>query len=317
MTLPFPKGSNRKRRLLTLWIAARRALGVRRKRSNDGGATSLIQNQQTPTKTLSVSRHVQMGFTAETQERKSWHVSGGCVIGPKHAKTGGHCEDAAAWFCTGDTLFIALADGAGSASHARVGSALAVRVAVEAMMHTHLTGRPITLQAAGQILVSLFESAQNRVCEQAALLGVKPTELSSTLITVLANPQFVLAAQVGDGAVVLGDSDSNVVALTKPTKGEFANETRFLLGASRIDTSICTSAEFRFRYLAAFTDGVERMALQLPSGTPHPGFFVPIFSEMGNLPESKIDKAITKFLNSPTALARSDDDKSLLVAHLS
>jgi len=67
--------------------------------------------------------------------------------------------------------------------------------------------------------------------------------------------------------------------------------------------------------LALMSDGLSRLALQLPAYTPHAPFFIPLWAfaaqaGMGNL----ANQELAAFLASDRVCARTDDDKSLVIA---
>src|SRR4051812_22682401 len=60
-----------------------------------------------------------------------WTVVGASAIGTRHTSTGGHCQDAHAYQHVGKgTLVVAVADGAGSATHAGIGATTTTAAAV-------------------------------------------------------------------------------------------------------------------------------------------------------------------------------------------
>lgn len=248
--------------------------------------------------------------------KPSWRVLGASVAGQRHIQQGRPCEDAAAWFARNDVLFLVVADGAGSARLGRLGSGAAVRAAMHAGLRLCLARRSITAGQAWRIVRAAVQHADRRLHRQAASLGAAPHDLACTLIAVLATPEFVAVAQVGDGAVVVSDGDARLLALTKPAKGEFANETSLLGCDPAVEMSLRGGGEVSFRAVAAFTDGLEQLSLQMPAGTPHAGFFTPLFEGLRTLPTAEADQALRQLLRSPRVAARSDDDKTLLVAQL-
>lgn len=259
---------------------------------------------------------VQAGALEPVVRNGQWRVACASVAGPYHVRQGRACEDTAAWFVWNDVVFLVLADGAGSAAYAQLGSSLATGVAVGLAARHCLTCGSVTGRDACRILRSALHGAERRIRAKAASLGVAPEQFACTFISVLATPRFVAAGQVGDGAVVIGDGGTRLVALTKPAKGEFANETSFLGSNPAIEIAARSAGEIPYRSIAVLTDGLERLSLQMPAGTPHPGFFTPLFSGLRSLNGAEADRALGELLRSERVAARSDDDKTLLVAQI-
>ena len=145
-------------------------------------------------------------------------------------------------------------------------------------------------------------------------MGAEPRDLACTLIVVVASPNFVFAAQIGDGAVVLKDDEGNLHSLTTPTNGEFANET-ILMGCSEtLDIHIRSFAKFKLRSVAVFSDGLQRLSLRMPECEPHAQFFEPLFGRLQHSTEPDMEKFLREFLDSPRVNNRTDDDKTLVAA---
>jgi hypothetical protein len=251
-----------------------------------------------------------------TPERKCWKVAFGCVAGTRHLNQGRNCEDAVGSFVAGQLLGVAIADGAGSAPRGGLGATVAVRAALAAIQHAYLNGDPTTQGAAREILCSAFRCALKSLTDEAARCSLPPSDLACTLIVVISDGSFVAAGQVGDGSVVISDAAPELITLSTPTNGEFANETALLGCGAFVDVKLSV-ANNPIREIAACTDGIQRLALNLPDGTPYAGFFGPLFRGIGELTEVDAERALAAFLLSPPVAARTDDDKTLLVAQIS
>src|SRR5258708_35475626 len=78
------------------------------------------------------------------RREKCWNVAGCSLPGAAHLRKCRDCEDSFGWFIDGDLLCIAVADGAGSAAEAALGSALAVHTAITTVMEMRLAVRDVT-----------------------------------------------------------------------------------------------------------------------------------------------------------------------------
>jgi hypothetical protein len=117
--------------------------------------------------------------------------------------------------------------------------------------------------------------------------------------------------------VVVGDRDGNLIALTAPPFGDYVNETDFLCSPNLLKITQGRYWPIAPRFVAIFSDGLQRLALQMPEADPHPGFFSPLFKFVSETTEpSSAEDQLKTFLQSPRLRARTDDDTTLLLAHL-
>jgi serine/threonine protein phosphatase PrpC len=249
----------------------------------------------------------------------SWRVVAASVTGASHVKTAWPCQDAHQWAeLPGGILVAAVADGAGTASLGDVGAALAAGTAVETI------GR--ALEASGwpsgndeprwrNLLVDALHAARTAVETQAAQQRAAVREFATTLILILAAPRLVAAAQIGDGALVLADGRGQPIALTRPQQGEYINETPFLVSPGALEQVQVAFWRGVPTHLAAFTDGLQSVALKLPEGTPHQPFFDPLFRFVESATDEEEARGkLIGFLASPRLRQRTDDDLTLLLA---
>jgi hypothetical protein len=237
------------------------------------------------------------------------------VRGTSHARTGQECQDAHHWQ-DGEAgwLFAAVADGAGSAELGAVGAETAVKAAVSFLAAGQA---PVPRDEAGwrALLNAALLAARNAVLEQAVVRDTVPRELAATLIVVVASPSLAAAAQIGDGAALLRSTDGRVTALTRPPSDEYINGTTFVVSDDAL-----TSAQHGLwvgyvDQLAILTDGLQRLALSMPEGTPHAPFFAPLFrfvAEATDIEQANV--LLEEFLRSPRITDRTDDDLTLLLA---
>ncbi|HBA3253179.1 TPA: protein-serine/threonine phosphatase PphC, partial [Escherichia coli] len=99
--------------------------------------------------------------------------------------------------------------------------------------------------------------------------------------------------------------------------GEYANMTHFITdedAVSRLETF--TSTE-RAHKVAAFTDGIQRLALNMLDNSPHVPFFTPFFNGLASATQEQLDllpELLKQFLSGPAVNERTDDDKTLALA---
>ena len=67
--------------------------------------------------------------------------------------------------------------------------------------------------------------------------------------------------------------------------------------------------------LAVMSDGLTRLAIKLPADEPHLPFFQPLFAFVAHADEEEqASRHLVDFLTSERVCARTDDDKSLVLA---
>ena len=162
----------------------------------------------------------------------------------------------------------------------------------------------------------VLEAAREAVEREAELQGLTARDLAATLIVLLATEDLVVGAQIGDGAAVVADVDGTLIALTTPQSGEYLNETTFLVSPRAVEQSQTTVWRGRVAYLAAFSDGLQMLALRMSDRTPHAPIFTPLFRFIQE--QQEIDEAgrqLRAFLGSPRIAQRADDDLTLFLAH--
>ncbi len=240
-----------------------------------------------------------------------WRTVGASVAGTSHLAAPARCQDfsAAEVVRGGEVLIAAVADGAGSAPASHHGA----RAAVEAVLAALRAGVEAGAPVGEPELVGALRRARERVLEVAAEYEHPPRDYACTLLVALAAPDATLAAQVGDGAIVLDDGELR--AATWPEQGEYANSTWFLIDDDALEHVQCARAG-PARRLALFSDGLQSLALEYASRSAYAPFFEPFFAHLERSPDADdaIAAELRDYLGSDGVNARTDDDKSLVLA---
>jgi hypothetical protein len=246
-----------------------------------------------------------------------WRVVAASTVGVRHAAAQEVCEDANAHWQDGTGLVLVAADGAGEATRAADGARLAVRAArAEAvgLLGAGAPDRDTAEQGLRQLLLEARRALGLAAAEAPAAGPAALAELATTLTVVVAWPGLLGAVQVGDGAVVLRRENGGLELLLAPEPREYVNETTFLTSPAFPDTAqIVVGDVADVTGIAVMTDGLHRLALDLAAGMPHPPFFDPLFAfarDGGGDPDGELGA----FLASEAVCARTDDDKTLLLA---
>jgi hypothetical protein len=218
------------------------------------------------------------------------------------------------------TLIAAVADGAGSALHADEGADLAVKTVVPALRGALERGEPAAEDTAAwrQLFCDAFERARQAVTGRAAERGINVRELASTLTCAVVTGRMLAVAQIGDGFCVFRAPDGRFSLAVLPDRGEYANETTFLVSPGAVESPMVVCDPQPVRSLILATDGLLRLAFKLPGYEPYAPFFEPIVNVIEGLPDDADEAAVRgrleALLDSDRVNARTDDDKTLVIA---
>ncbi len=144
-------------------------------------------------------------------------------------------------------------------------------------------------------------------------------DYACTVLGAVVGPDDAVYCQVGDGAIVVGNNDGSrgLDWVFWPQHGEFANQTNFVTQHNVEDVLDFERGNGCVNEIALFSDGLERLVLDMSSRTVHAPAFNPIFQWLAQTsPTDAIDTAagIRAYLGSDHINSRTDDDKSLVVA---
>jgi hypothetical protein len=206
---------------------------------------------------------------------------------------------------SGKRLFVALADGAGSARLADEAAKCAVEKSME-LAEKWLTKPFATrlkkhlLLIANLVRVTLEELATERQC---------PLEdLSTTYLLAVAEASFVAAVHVGDGALVVRDENGDTRCICWSERGaKAANLTTCLTAADYYRHLKVQAFHGNIIGIAAMTDGVELQCVGWRDGVCRREFFNPLFRWMASLPEDTRQAAMRSLLENDCRRTTADD----------
>lgn len=242
----------------------------------------------------------------------TWSVLGVSVAGTSHLARDAPCQDYHRHALFGpdeDWLVVAASDGAGSASRSEVGAVLVCEQLVGRIRELD-PDAPLDLDA----VRALFAEVRGVLLDEAGRLSVPPRELACTALLAVVGPGTTVFAQLGDGAIVVGDEGYRRVVFW-PHPEEYANATHFLTDhgfdrAIQFEASTESVSE-----LCVLTDGLQRLALDFTNETTHTPFFDPLFARMRDTADpAALESPLREFLASPRVNERTDDDKTLVLA---
>jgi hypothetical protein len=245
-----------------------------------------------------------------------WCVFGASVQGTSHQANDVPCQDAHAYrVLPRGELVIAVADGAGSSERSEEGSRVAVRQAV-ASLAAAIEGRFVWSQSSLQeAMEEAFRQTRAALDELATREEMELRAFAATLTCAVATDDRLIVGQIGDCVAIAADTFGDLFTVIQPQKGEYASETYFLTGPDALNTVEVKIISRRVKSLALTSDGLTRLAVKLPDYVPAARFFDPLWAfavEAQDVAQAEADLAT--FLASERVCARSDDDKTLVLA---
>jgi hypothetical protein len=246
----------------------------------------------------------------------AWQVIGASVPGAAHQQAGIPCQDAHQVRLSprGD-LLVATADGAGSAARSHDGSRLVVEQVIAALDASISQQRPRDDGGWRQLLNGAFAAAHRALVNYAAAEAAPLEAFATTLTCAVATEGMLICGQVGDGVVVLETADGALRTTVLPQRGDYANETVFLTSPGALEQVALHSEATAARALVVMTDGLLRLAMQLPDYTPLPGFFHPLLAFVAEAEDThQAQHDLATFLASARVSNRTDDDVTLVLA---
>jgi hypothetical protein len=251
-----------------------------------------------------------------------WRYIAASVIGTSHEKTGGACQDANGCqiYASPDgekILAAAVADGAGSAVCAGEGAAITSR-ALLGLIEEHLDSGRTVEQVTSDTVRGWITAIQNLLKEEATAVSRERRDFACTILGLIVSDSYAACLQVGDGVIVLADSEENAYGhVFWPDRGEYANTTHFVTEDDAIEHLQFESINRRVMEAALLTDGLQAIALNYQQRTAHEPFFKGLFAPLRTAEEGcsrELSESLTAFLASPRVNEKTDDDKTLVLA---
>lgn len=248
----------------------------------------------------------------------TWRVVSASEVGTSHVYSDLPCQDS----CFGQVdrltdgqhlLSVFVADGAGTAERGGEGAEVAIEAAAEWVATKVRCGE---FGLSDSIATELLLHVRSRLHAAADLARLKARDFACTFIGVLSSEKGTLVMQIGDGGAVV-DTGAGLEVAVVPMSGEYANMTHFITDEDAVTRLQTRTYPDKALKVAAFTDGIQRLALNLASNTPHEPFFQPFFEGLLKATpdqEDLLQVLLTKFLSSPAVNERTDDDKTLALA---
>lgn len=245
-----------------------------------------------------------------------WTWAAASRRGTAHAQAGERRQDACRVLTAPPGFLIAAAcDGAGSAVLGGYGAAITARVmtsrAKDWMSNAGVIPNPAMIELwVAEVRLMIIVAADRRSCS--------PANFATTLVLAISDGANTITAHIGDGAITArAIDDAALIELSWPSNGEYASTTYFITDTNP-RLRIGVAGDLHIDRLALLTDGLERLALDFVNRTAHPPFFGGLFKTVtaGEISDhnQSLSSRLAAFLDSDSVNARTDDDKTLILA---
>ncbi len=250
--------------------------------------------------------------------QSSWTWAAACRRGLSHENADLRLQDAFKCFVgpsESSPLVIIVSDGAGSAAFGGEAASVICRaVTVFARKYFSSTNTLPT----DELLQSWLDDIRDLLSAAAARRDLAPRDFAATLIVFISSGVESVVLHVGDGCAVIKDADtSSWIALGWPFHGEYASTTAFVTDEPQPNLSIVRHVG-QICAASVFSDGLERLALDLKARQPFVPFFesviAPVAGSTSLGKDVELSNKLDTFLGCDGINSRSDDDKTLVLA---
>jgi len=243
-----------------------------------------------------------------------WRWAAASLVGTSHQRTGAPLQDAYAAADSGRWLTAIVCDGAGTAEYGRQGAWLAARTFTSSARRWLANQNELPTS---EVVHAWIDDARVRISNAASRRGVTDRAFASTLSACIAGPSGFIIAQIGDSVIALKVAGDWLVPCW-PQQGEYASSTYFITDAEP-QVSLVTGDD-GVDAIAAFSDGLDAIALNQASQSPHLPFLDPMIRPVAALPsrgrDALLSRQLRSFLATDRVCDRTDDDKTLILASL-
>jgi hypothetical protein len=254
-----------------------------------------------------------MGQTSSWLAR-GWILIGATVQGANHLLEGVPCQDFHGFITSENSLAVAVADGLGSALLSQVGAEMAVKSALQTAGKCLSGTLPDNTDDWTVLLYEVFSAARKALIEEAVRQDHPLADFATTLILAIVTGDWLVAANIGDGAVVIKDDQGGFSTFCTPQNGEYVNETFSLTLPDALERVSFRAVRERIQNLGLLSDGLQRVAVHQSDDAPHVPFFAPLFSQLAGITTpARAASSLVDFLDSEKVRKLSGDDKTLVL----
>ncbi|MFA5236646.1 MAG: PP2C family serine/threonine-protein phosphatase [Methanoregula sp.] len=226
-----------------------------------------------------------------------------------------YCRTGALRFADRDFFVGLAADGAGSTTHGGVGAEIACETLYLQILSRIRQGDTIA-SVSDDTIRAWITVSREAIATRSQGDGQRLKDYACTIIGVVATNDHALYFQIGDGCIVIGNG-AGYRTIFWPEQGEYANTTYFVSDDAFQEHIKIEHQKTAPDEIALFTDGLQNLVLSFSTRTVHEGFFRPLFAALRKKPDNgftDLTTHLTALLSRDDVNARSDDDKTLILA---
>ena len=239
-----------------------------------------------------------------------WKIAGASIIGSSHIKNHIPCQDFIHFLTRGEVICIVLADGAGTSKYSDIGAEIACTTITR-----HITSDFERFFSMTSLEIKRFfiHAIRTRLGRKASLLETTKTEFSSTLLFLAIKGDKYLMGHLGDGLIGC-ENNGNLILLSAPENGEFANTTYFVTSQHYEDHfRICRGNIFNYTSFFLMSDGAAEALFHKKEHIFSPA--VKIFASwLDNFKSDEVSAAIKSNMENLFP-KHTMDDCSIIIAH--
>jgi len=211
-------------------------------------------------------------------------------------------------------------DGAGSASRSLDGAILTVSRFLREFGEA--AQRSCFDEITREFAVDWLSRMRAEIKDRADADDVASREFACTILGAIIGENRAAFMQIGDGAIVVSNRSEpdDYGWIFWPQHGEFANQTNFITQDNALEVLDFEAEDHCIDEIAIFTDGIERLVLDLTEKTAHSPFFRTLFGWLMKTEPAEVETEISTspvlstYLGSKQINDRTDDDKTLILA---
>lgn len=216
---------------------------------------------------------------------------------------------------TSEPIVIVVSDGAGTATFGGEGASLICRT-IARCARRHFEAN--VCMPNSDALEAWVDTARDHIAAIAGRRQLSPRDFAATLVAVISDGTESVTVHIGDGCAVLKDVERNAwIASTWPDHGEYASTTHFLTDEPIAHVRV-TSYTGLISGIAVFSDGLERLVLDLRANEPYGPFFErmisPVVNSVARGKDRDLSLKLRAYLDGEQINNRTDDDKTLVLA---
>jgi hypothetical protein len=250
----------------------------------------------------------------------SWRIAFASATGTSHLKLNKGCDDScSAEIVTtkdGEVAILCVADGAGTAGRSAEGarevcnSFLSLCTAILESGSTFAGATEHTIRE--DWIGKLRDALVSKACDEGADLR----DFATTFLGAVLTDDHCIFLQIGDGAIVASEvhAPEDYTVICWPQHGEYANTTSFLTDIDAVAAAHITTIQRAMARVIIFSDGMERLLLDFANHCAAPRPISQLISPLLAIPQVHLNESLQSFLESSNVNARTDDDKSLVLA---